>query len=118
MQDREDPPQYIFTVKDCGNTEFNGTYYVDIDHDGGFVNGKRCYRKNGVGNAGSECTIEWGSGKWYMTKNYGNAVFCRVFSTAEQPPTSGWELYKGSGSPPQLVYEVSNVLNFYLILYG
>ena len=61
MQDREEPPQPIFTVKDCGMAEFNGKYYVDTDHKGGFRSGKRCYRKDGVGDAGSEflCDFVW-----------------------------------------------------------
>ena len=123
MQDREEPPQPIFTVKDCGMAEFNGKYYVDTDHKDGFVNGKHCYRKNGVGDADSESTIEWYAylgGTWYMTKNFKLSYrYYSVESDADQPPTSGWIIAEyGSGSPPQLVYEESDVPNLYVILYG
>ena len=124
MQDRGEPPQPILTVKDCGMIEFNGTYYIDTAHRNGFVKGKRCYRKNGTGDAwGSECTIEWSGfldNRWYMTKNFSDEVYYRVSSNADQPPTNGWEVRSGggSGSPPQLVYEESDVPNFYRFLYG
>ena len=122
MQDREEPTQPIFTVKDCGMTEFNGKYYVDTEHNDGFRMGKPCYRKDGVGDAGSECTVEcyenFVAGYWCMTKNYGTSYFS-VKSDADQPPTSGWgACRKRWGSPPQLVYEGNDVPNFYLLLYG
>ena len=120
MQDREEPSEPIFTVKDCGMPEFNGKYYIDTAHNGGFMDGKHCYRKNGIGDAGGECTIEWfaRSGSWYMTKNYDVRVYYIVKSNADQPPTSGWEVRGfGMGSPPELVYEGSDVPNFFLLLY-
>ena len=103
--------------------EFNGKYFVDTDHKNGFMYGKRCYRRDGVGDAGSECTIYYHSGAfggwWFISKNYGPFHY-RVKSDADQPPTSGWVVVPplGSGSPPQLVYEGSDVPNFYVIFYG
>jgi len=117
MQDQEEPSKPIFTVKDCGMVEFNGKYYLDTAHNDGFKNGKRCYRKNGVGDAGSERTIEWkynefGGGYWYMAKNYGTSYYYHIYSDAEQPPTSGWKVnFKGLGSPPQLMYEGNDAGN-------
>ena len=121
MQDREEPSQRIFTVKGCGMAEFNGKYFVDTGHENGFMNGKRCYRRDGVGDAGSECTIYHnGMGWWLMCENYSMfKVYYYVQSDADQPPTSGWDVgIHGSGSPPRLVYEGNDVPNFYLLLYG
>ena len=117
MQDRVEPSQPVFTVKDCGMAEFNGKYYVDTAQ--GIRRGKRCYRKDVLANAGSECTVEWydiGLGSWYMTKNHGGDGYYYVRSGADQPPTSDWRVTpNGSGSPPELVYEGSDVPNFYLL---
>jgi len=110
MQDREESAVHVFTVKGCDVPEFNGNYFVDIAHNNGFQNGKRCYRKNGVGNAGSECTIYYASfpsvgGVWTITKNYGNLGYYEIYSNSEQPPKTGWSAMSGSGSLPRLVFK-------------
>ena len=70
MQDREEPSQHVFTVKGCGMAEFNGKYFVDTGYENGFRNGKRRFRKDGVGRAGSQCTIQYnGEGWWFMRKH-------------------------------------------------
>ena len=119
MQDREEPSQHIFTVTGCGMAEFNGKYFLDTDRMNGYENGKRCYRKDGVGDTGSECTIFYGGyGWWAMTKDYDPPCYYSVESRADQPLTSGWTATFGSGSPPKLVYGGSDVPNFYVILDG
>ena len=49
----------MFTVEGCGMAEFNGKYFVDTGYENGLVNGKRRFRKDGVGKAGSVCTIQY-----------------------------------------------------------
>ena len=100
--------------------EFNGKYYLDTAHRNGFKYGKRCYRKDGVGDAGDDCTIQYGGvGWWNMGKNYHGKLYYSVKSDADQPLTSGWVIdSSGSGSPPQLVYAGSDVPSFYVILDG
>ena len=120
MQDRKEPSQPIFTVKDCGCAEFNGKYFVDYGRVASSFSGKVSYRKNGAGDAESECTIEFGEGLWLMTKNYGSQKFYSAASATytNQPPTGGWKaLIPGSAPPPQLVYEADDVPNFYFFLY-
>ena len=94
--------------------EFNGKYFVDSAHGNGF------YRKDGVGDAGSECVV-WYSDflyQWLMGKEDGPAYYF-VDSRGDLPPTTGWNVrHQGSGSPPQLVYGGSDVPNVYVILYG
>ena len=123
LQDREEQPQSIFIVKDCGMPEFNGKYYVDTDDTA--YNSYLCsragtllYRKNDVDDTGKACTIGWAFGFWDMTKNYGTYTYYKVKANGDQPPTSGWEVGSfGLAPPPQLVYEVSNMPSFYLLLY-
>ena len=116
MKNREEFSQHVFTVEGCGMDEFNGKYFVDIAKNNGSINGRHCYRKDGVGNAGSECTIEYVSGigeaGWFMRKNYSYAIYYFVLGDTEQPSTSGWEVSNGDGPPPQLVFEVTDLLNF------
>ena len=99
--------------------EFNGKYFLDIAHENGYEYGKRCYRKDGVGDDGNDCTIYYGGGWWFMGKNYDGLLDYSVKSDADEPPTSGWIVdSSGSGSPPQLVYAESDVPSFYVILDG
>lgn len=122
MQDLGSSFGPVFTVKGCGMAEFNGKYFLDTAHNDGFSNGEFCYRKNGVGDAGDECTVENdGSGVWYMTKNYkgtaANSLYYFAGSNSKQPPTNGWKVLDGLGPPPQFVYEavtsmISDVPNF------
>merc|ERR1719285_1639621 len=108
MQDREEPPQHVFTVKDCGMDFLNGKYYVDTAHKSGFINRKRCYRKNGVGKAGDVFTMSHSRsfGCWYMSKQYRvKSPLYKVQSNSDHPPTTGWVVGdSGSGSPLKLVY--------------
>ena len=90
--------------------EFNGKYVVDTDHNNGFEKGRRCYRKDGVGDADSECTIHYGGTwmdrRWVMKKNYGGlCYYSSGKSKASQPPIDGWNTeWMRFGSSPQLVY--------------
>ena len=117
MQDQENPFQHVFTVEGCGMTEFNGKYFVDTAHENGLVNGKRCYRRDGSSDGGSECTIWFKSNLWSMGKYYGSKYYF-VISGADIPPTSGWKkTSSGSVPPPQLVYGESDVPNFYFFVW-
>jgi hypothetical protein len=95
-----------FAVSGCGMAEFNGVYAVDTAKDGGVRNGKPCYRKSAAGSAGAEQTVNFSSGKWYMCKNHSGAWYS-VSSSADLPPSSGWwRSSNGSGSPPQLEFDM------------
>lgn len=113
MQDREEFPQPVFSVKDCELNELNGKYFVDTAENNGFRNGKHCYQKDGPGDDGGECTVYHnGVSGWFASK-YDIAHYW-VASNDDQPPTNGWRDSIDGDSALELVYGVSDVSKFYV----
>lgn len=77
-------------VTGSGLAEFNGRYQRQEEK----LNGKNKYRKLD----GSDHTINWSKGNWFLAKNYNNSWYL-VGSNDDHPPATGWTV-GGRGTAP------------------